>query len=199
MYCCGMQCCVQKASHTRVTTNLRLTLHDYYFPSGWPVRQVASLPHVNTSCLICLVGYLADCKVVFLRYNVSTELAIGYCPEPSQIHTFEADFHIILILFSSNVSPGGSYSFLLLQYCTSNLYCPSRGILLFYILHFITTAIIGTKENSDAIYFLDSPLIHPSQFHTYCWAHRSLICTVHMLKIMWNYFTHIIWRMILNF
>jgi hypothetical protein len=154
MYCYGMQSCLQKASHTCVTTNLRLTLHDYYFPSGWPVRQGASLPHFSTCCLFCL-GYLADCKVVFLRLNVSTELAIGSYPEPSQIRTFEVDFRNILI-FSYNVSSGASLSFLLLQYFTGNFCCLSCDVLLFYILYFITTAIIGTKENSDVIYFLDS-------------------------------------------
>jgi hypothetical protein len=88
---------------------------------------------------------------------VSTELAIGSYPEPSQFPTFEVDFHNILILFSST-SLKGLHSFLLLPYCTSNLCCLSHGILLLYILYFITMAIIVTKENSDAIDFLDSPI-----------------------------------------
>jgi hypothetical protein len=94
---------------------------------------------------------------VFLRLNESSELAIDSYPEPSQIRTFEVDFHNILI-FSYNVSTGAGLSFLLLQYFTGNFYCLSCDILIFYILYFITTAIIGTKENSDVIYFPDSPI-----------------------------------------
>jgi hypothetical protein len=89
---------------------------------------------------------------------VSIELAIGTYPEPSQIHTFEADFCNILLLFSSNVSSGAKSFISSVAILYQYLYCPSRGILLFYVPYFIATAIMGTKENSDAIYYLDSPI-----------------------------------------
>jgi hypothetical protein len=106
---------------------------------------------------------------------VSTELAIGSYPEASQFSTFEVDYHIILILFSSTSPKGLVIHFfnchivLVISVVCHTVYC------YFYLLYFITQAIIGTKQNCDAIYFLDSLIIHPSQLHIFSGAPCFLI------------------------
>jgi hypothetical protein len=149
--------CFPKAPHTRITTNLRLTRHVCYFPSGSPVRQGASWPHFSACCLVCL-GYLAYRKVQCFWVIMWAQNSPLHPTLNNLISYIPSWLYNMFTIFSSNVSPRASHSFLLLLYRTSKLYCLSCDMLLFYILYFIATAIIRTEENTVAIYFIDSPI-----------------------------------------